>query len=275
MVSVTAYSPSSVRRRGRHGHLDKNKGNNATSYTHKTVRWMDRCAYKLFVELFISSCQSWYCPSGPLVQALKSTASQDVSSFHFPGHNRGKATPPSLSELIGPRTFLHDLPKLPELDDLFSLKVISSLVLSGTMPKYIVPEYNSGWNIAGGITPFQVDKAGMELEEDGKKPIGQDLHQVDSKGGLFTEKRRVCIENSLGEICGELICPYPPGIPVLIPGEIVTQDSLSYLINVRDNGMAISGAADGELKSIMLSSSERRPESDIIDCDLKHQVSIK
>ncbi|KAG8061774.1 hypothetical protein GUJ93_ZPchr0003g18021 [Zizania palustris] len=57
-----------------------------------------------------------------LVQALKSTASQDVSSFHFAGHNRGKASPPSLSELIGPRIFLHDLPQLPELDDLFSLE---------------------------------------------------------------------------------------------------------------------------------------------------------
>jgi arginine/lysine/ornithine decarboxylase len=62
----------------------------------------------------------------------------------------------------------------------------------------------------------------------------------------------VCIEDSLGEICGELICPYPPGIPVLIPGELVTQDSLSYLIHVRDQGMKISGAVDGELKSIMV-----------------------
>ena len=69
---------------------------------------------------------------------------------------------------------------------------------------------------------------------------------------FFTKKRRVCIEDSLGEICGEFICPYPPGIPVLIPGEVVTQDSLSYLINVRDQGMTISGAADGELNSIMV-----------------------
>src|ERR1041385_4249728 len=57
--------------------------------------------------------------TAPLVQALKSTADQDVSCFHFPGHNRGKASSSSLSNLIGTGAFSHDLPELPELDDLF------------------------------------------------------------------------------------------------------------------------------------------------------------
>ncbi|KAL6638685.1 hypothetical protein ACP70R_023796 [Stipagrostis hirtigluma subsp. patula] len=483
--------------------------------------------------------------TAPLVQALKSTASQDVSCFHFPGHNRGKAAPSPFSQLIGSGAFLHDLPELPELDDLFCPKgvildaqrraaelfgsfktwflvngttcgiqasvlatcspgdylvvprnchisVISALVLSGAVPKYIMPEYNSLWDVAGGITPLQVDKAVKELEEEGKRigavlvtsptyhgvcsnvqgiasfchprgiPVivdeahgahfrfhdslpstaieqGADLavqsthkvlcsltqssmlhmagdlvdvdkvsqclqllqssspsylllssldaaraqlsestnifdeplamastakdqleiipgisildltsfasdfpaidplritlsasdmhlsgyeaddilyeeHQIVSeligtqavtfainlgtrlqdvqklvkctkllsekyfsanrfnlrkennvrspleqisvqltpREAFFSKKRRVHIEESLGEICGELICPYPPGIPVLIPGEVITQDSLSYLINVRQQGMTISGAADAELNYILV-----------------------
>lgn len=83
-------------------------------------------------------------------------------------------------------------------------------------------------------------------------PLDNISVKLTPREAFFTKKRRVCIEDSLGKICGELICPYPPGIPVLIPGEVVTQDSLSYLINVRDQGMAISGAADGELNSIMV-----------------------
>jgi len=55
----------------------------------------------------------------PLVQAPESTAAEDVSCFHFPGHNQGKAVPSSLSNLIGAGAFLYDLPELPELDDLF------------------------------------------------------------------------------------------------------------------------------------------------------------
>jgi arginine/lysine/ornithine decarboxylase len=68
---------------------------------------------------------------------------------------------------------------------------------------------------------------------------------------FFTKKKRVRIEDSLDEICGELIC-YPPGIPVLIPGEVVTHDSLSYLMSIRHQGVTISGAADDELNSILV-----------------------
>ncbi|KAK1642112.1 hypothetical protein QYE76_059917 [Lolium multiflorum] len=57
--------------------------------------------------------------TAPIVQALKSTAAHEVSCFHFPGHNRGNAAPSSLSNLIGMGAFTHDLPELPELDDLF------------------------------------------------------------------------------------------------------------------------------------------------------------
>ncbi|CAM0878068.1 unnamed protein product [Alopecurus aequalis] len=85
-----------------------------------------------------------------------------------------------------------------------------------------------------------------------RSPLDKFSVKLTPREAFFTKKRTVHIEDSLGEICGELICPYPPGIPVLIPGEVVTHDSLSYLINVRDEGMSISGAADGDLNSIMV-----------------------
>lgn len=144
----------------------------------------------------------------PLVSALKASAEQNAASFHFPGHNRGRAAPSSLTQLIGRRTFLHDLPELPELGNLFSpegpileaqreaaklfgasntwflvggttcgiqaaimatcspgdtlilprnshISAISAMVLSGAIPKYIIPEYNFDWDIAGGITIAQ------------------------------------------------------------------------------------------------------------------------
>ncbi|KAF7115614.1 hypothetical protein RHSIM_RhsimUnG0051500 [Rhododendron simsii] len=166
----------------------------------------------------------------PLVSALKSSAQQNAASFHFPGHNRGRAAPSSLSHLIGKGPFLHDLPELPELDNLFSpagpildaqkqvaklfgasetwflvggttcgiqaavmatcspghylilprnsdISAISAMVLSGALPKYIIPEYDFEWNIAGGslhpsirLLLWQVDKAIQELEKEGQKP---------------------------------------------------------------------------------------------------------
>ncbi|KAI6681150.1 hypothetical protein NL676_035031 [Syzygium grande] len=40
-------------------------------------------------------------PPPPLVSALKAAAEQNVVSFHFPGHNRGRAAPSSLAGVIG------------------------------------------------------------------------------------------------------------------------------------------------------------------------------
>lgn len=158
----------------------------------------------------------------PLVSALKASAEQNTASFHFPGHNRGNAAPASMARLIGIRPYSHDLPELPELDNLFCpqgpileaqkeaaklfgssetwflvggttcgiqaaimatcspgeflilprnchLSAISAMVLSGAVPKYIVPDYKNDWDIAGGVTALQVLKAMQELEKEGKK----------------------------------------------------------------------------------------------------------
>ncbi|KAI8573696.1 hypothetical protein RHMOL_Rhmol01G0297200 [Rhododendron molle] len=52
------------------------------------------------------------------------------------------------------------------------ISAISAMVLSGALPKYIIPEYDFEWDIAGGVTPSQasVDKAIQELEKEGRKP---------------------------------------------------------------------------------------------------------
>ncbi|BFG14367.1 hypothetical protein CerSpe_006410 [Prunus speciosa] len=483
--------------------------------------------------------------SPPLVTALKASAEQNAATFHFPGHNRGRAAPSSLTQLIGLKPFLHDLPELPELDNLFSprgpildaqqqaaslfgsletwflvggttcgiqaaimatcspgeililprnshISAISAMVLSGAVPKYIIPDYNFDWDIAGGVTPSQAKTAIKEVEKEGQKPAavlvtsptyhgiccdlseitqlchsrgipvivdeahgahlgfhpqmpnsamhqGADLavqsthkvlcsltqssmlhmsgslvdrekisrclqtlqstspsylllasldaaraqisenpetifgkalqlaietksmirkisgisvldaqsfpnfpvmdplrltigfqqlglsgYEADEilyedheiicelvetqsitfamnlgtcrehvqrlvsgikhlaatcastpaakrkvEGGnsalfadietsliprdaFFSGKRRVSIENSLGEVCGELICPYPPGIPVMVPGETITKKALDYLLDVRSKGAVISGASDPQLSSIVV-----------------------
>ncbi|URD74685.1 Orn/Lys/Arg decarboxylase, C-terminal domain [Musa troglodytarum] len=72
------------------------------------------------------------------------------------------------------------------------------------------------------------------------------------RDAIFAKKRRVNIRESVGEIYEELICPYPPGIPVLIPGEVITEEALSYLLSVLRMGAAIRGAADPQLSSILV-----------------------
>lgn len=58
------------------------------------------------------------------------------------------------------------------------------------------------------------------------------------------------IDRSIGKISAESICPYPPGIPVLIPGEIITAEVIDYLQQIFDLGGEITGGSDPTLESI-------------------------
>ncbi|XP_049932097.1 uncharacterized protein LOC116247518 [Nymphaea colorata] len=83
-------------------------------------------------------------------------------------------------------------------------------------------------------------------------PFGEITLKLSPREAFFANKRRINVEESLGEICGELICTFPPGIPVLIPGEVITQNALSYFLNARDGGAVICGATDCHLHSIVV-----------------------
>ncbi|MEH2359457.1 aminotransferase class I/II-fold pyridoxal phosphate-dependent enzyme [Nostoc sp.] len=51
-------------------------------------------------------------------------------------------------------------------------------------------------------------------------------------------------------ICAEIVCPYPPGIPVLMPGEVITKSVLDYLQEIQAMGGFISGCNDTSLKTL-------------------------
>ncbi|MEH2226545.1 aminotransferase class I/II-fold pyridoxal phosphate-dependent enzyme [Nostoc sp.] len=51
-------------------------------------------------------------------------------------------------------------------------------------------------------------------------------------------------------ICAEIVCPYPPGIPVLMPGEVITKPVLEYLQQIQAMGGFISGCNDISLKTL-------------------------
>jgi arginine/lysine/ornithine decarboxylase len=44
------------------------------------------------------------------------------------------------------------------------------------------------------------------------------------------------MSDSAGEIAAELVTPYPPGIPVLAPGEVITSERIDYLDGVYSRG---------------------------------------
>ena len=54
-------------------------------------------------------------------------------------------------------------------------------------------------------------------------------------------KEEVSLEESIGRTCAEIITPYPPGIPVLYPGEIIGQHQIQYISSVIKVGGKVNG----------------------------------
>jgi len=51
---------------------------------------------------------------------------------------------------------------------------------------------------------------------------------ISPKDAYYSQKKSISIDDAKGEICGESIMIYPPGIPLLIPGEKITQEIINY-----------------------------------------------
>ena len=67
---------------------------------------------------------------------------------------------------------------------------------------------------------------------------------------FYAPKRAVSLEAAVGCVCGEQVSFYPPGIPVLLPGEVITREIVDYCKAMKALGLPVSGPADSELKSI-------------------------
>jgi arginine decarboxylase len=70
------------------------------------------------------------------------------------------------------------------------------------------------------------------------------------RAAFFSESHAVPIQRAVGRISAELVAPYPPGIPVLAPGEEVTAQVLAALDEARHAGIRIAYAADPSLATL-------------------------
>ncbi|NDJ22219.1 aminotransferase class I/II-fold pyridoxal phosphate-dependent enzyme [Nostoc sp. B(2019)] len=67
---------------------------------------------------------------------------------------------------------------------------------------------------------------------------------------FFAVSETLPLAKTSDRICTETVCPYPPGIPVLMPGEIITKPVLDYLQQIQAMGGFISGCADPSLRTL-------------------------
>ena len=69
---------------------------------------------------------------------------------------------------------------------------------------------------------------------------------------FYRAKKAVPLAQAAGKICGEQVSFYPPGIPVLLPGELVTEEIIAYCRAQKELGLPVSGPADSSLQTIRI-----------------------
>jgi lysine decarboxylase len=67
------------------------------------------------------------------------------------------------------------------------------------------------------------------------------------RDAYFAETEMVTAANAVGRISADLIAPYPPGVAVVAPGELLTKQIVEGLSASRDAGVRIAYATDSSL----------------------------
>ncbi|MFF3227574.1 aminotransferase class I/II-fold pyridoxal phosphate-dependent enzyme [Nocardia suismassiliense] len=70
------------------------------------------------------------------------------------------------------------------------------------------------------------------------------------RDAFFSPIDTIPFAESAGRIAAEQVTPYPPGIPVILPGELIDDAVIEYLRSGIDAGMNVPDPADSELKTI-------------------------
>ena len=86
--------------------------------------------------------------------------------------------------------------------------------------------------------------------EDTDYPVSIPKMKLTPREAFYKEKKRVKLKDSIGKISGEYIIPYPPGISLISPGEIISEEIITYIHQGIKNGMIVSGIKDTNLEFI-------------------------
>lgn len=69
---------------------------------------------------------------------------------------------------------------------------------------------------------------------------------------FYSEKLSLPVEASAGKVCAEFVMCYPPGIPILAPGEMITDDIVQYILYAKEKGCSMQGTEDTEVNRLQV-----------------------
>ncbi|MCR5835016.1 MAG: aminotransferase class I/II-fold pyridoxal phosphate-dependent enzyme [Lachnospiraceae bacterium] len=116
--------------------------------------------------------------------------------------------------------------------------------------------------ISIGDRPREIERLVSALAEIkrrfGKSNTGELMRQeyidpevaVSPQEAFYAEKESLPISETAGRICSEFVMCYPPGIPILAPGERITEEIIEYIVYAKEKGCSMTGPEDAEINML-------------------------
>lgn len=73
---------------------------------------------------------------------------------------------------------------------------------------------------------------------------------VSPQEAFYADSESLPIQDTSGRVCSEFVMCYPPGIPILTPGERITQEILEYISYAKEKGCTITGPENPEIERL-------------------------
>ena len=89
---------------------------------------------------------------------------------------------------------------------------------------------------------------------DGKDLIAGEYIQpelvLSPQEAFYSERISLTLDESVRQVCGEFVMCYPPGIPILAPGERITREIVDYIQFAKERGCSLQGTEDPDVNHI-------------------------
>ena len=76
--------------------------------------------------------------------------------------------------------------------------------------------------------------------------------KINPREAFYANKQSININDCVNKVSGESIMAYPPGIPVVAPGELITQEIIDYIKLLKENNAYLCDMKDKTLETILV-----------------------
>jgi arginine/lysine/ornithine decarboxylase len=98
---------------------------------------------------------------------------------------------------------------------------------------------------------YRKDKFGMLSQEYLPPKVA-----VTPQDAFYAPKESLPVSETVGRICSEFVMAYPPGIPILAPGEEITPEILEYIRYAKEKGCSMTGTEDPDINRLNVLANE-------------------